>query len=669
MRIHLAKGHLFHMLTVLVLAAGLGEGRAEERGKFHWRNPYPTGNSLGKLAFGDGRFVTTDGLGYAFVTTNGVDWSRELMPETGWMYAMAFGGGRFVTVGYSGAVVSSEGDGWALRDSGTGEIFYDVAYGNGWFVVVDNGGGVTRSPDGVNWTHQSNVNPSTPYLHEVAFGNGVFVIIDHQTNALVSVDGAAWTAHTISAPANHLGLVYAKGKFFVTGRYYSGSPGSGYDARTYSSVDGKTWSVEPTVPFPRGSAAGDDRVVMLTSRKEPTYEVDEVSISSDGTNWTHLEVGHLATLRSLAHGNGIYVGVGEMGEVARSTNGVNWERTGGDRSFNLTAGVYHNGKYVFVGDTILVSSNARTFTPVHGPVDGRDVALGNGVLMMVGAGGQVMRSTDGEAWSAMNSGTGRTLHGVAHGAGRFVAVGDEGTIRTLPDGGTWQGPASNTDRALKDVAYGKDRFVAVGAGGTILTSVDGSNWALQQTGDLDDLEGVAFGNGQFVAVGATSTVLTSPDGEMWTAQDVTLDYPGIMGIAFGSGTFYIRATDGDYTRRLYRSTDGRKWTGQDYGSTYTIKGLSHLNGTFMLYGGSGMILQSDPFGPSLSGAYDAAAGEFTLTFTGGELGRAYRLQQTDDLSASNWENVSSFTMTQEAVRMVISTFPSASQKFYRAVSP
>jgi len=142
-------------------------------------------------------------------------------------------------------------------------------------------------------------------------------------------------------------------------------------------------------------------------------------------------------------------------------------------------------------------------------------------------------------WAAGNSGALTLLAGVAYGNGTFAAVGQFAFILTSPDGVNWvtRVPGHNYD--LSGITYGNDTFVAVGPKFNY-TSSDGVRWTRRTPKPMGFLT-VTYGNGKFVGLG--EGIFTSFDGVIWTAR-----YPGpfssLFGAAYGNGTFVVVGTDG-----------------------------------------------------------------------------------------------------------------------------
>jgi photosystem II stability/assembly factor-like uncharacterized protein len=125
--------------------------------------------------------------------------------------------------------------------------------------------------------------------------------------------------------------------------------------------------------------------------------------------------------------------------------------------------------------------------------------------------GGVITSRDGKSWHAVNLADKVSFFGVAYGAGHFVVVGYGGRIVSSADGEHWDQVHEGTDarQGLFGVAFGGDRFVACGFDGAILVSSDGRTWTQSESGTHTILRRVAFGQGRFVIVGDQGTILQS----------------------------------------------------------------------------------------------------------------------------------------------------------------
>jgi hypothetical protein len=174
------------------------DGSAWERG-----NDNPDFLGAASVVFGDEKFIAFS-FGLAFVSTDGVSWSTQNLPESVLYSQAAFGNGRFVAISSTNnfsfsKVAVSEGNGWTssvMPASGDGT--WVISYGNGKFVAVATGiSNVTaHSTDGITWTQETISVPnfnSSASISDLAFANGkFFLLFTSKQELLSSVDGINW---------------------------------------------------------------------------------------------------------------------------------------------------------------------------------------------------------------------------------------------------------------------------------------------------------------------------------------------------------------------------------------------------------------------------------------------------------------------------------------------
>jgi hypothetical protein len=111
------------------------------------------------------------------------------------------------------------------------------------------------------------------------------------------------------------------------------------------------------------------------------------------------------------------------------------------------------------------------------------------------------------------TGATQSLYDMAAGAGVIVAVGAGGEIvGSTNEGITWGKRASGTTSYIASIAYGNGRFLAVGYSNLILTSFDGVIW--KSIPAVRSSSGLAFGNGMFLRDNGD----VSADGAVWTPR-------------------------------------------------------------------------------------------------------------------------------------------------------
>lgn len=101
--------------------------------------------------------------------------TRQPASDSGDLFGVCHGPGRFVAVGPNGTILtSSTGEIWSAHSSGSTVSLWAVTCGDGLFVAVGEAGMVLSSPDGMNWTTQAS--GVMTQLRAVQFGGGRFVV-------------------------------------------------------------------------------------------------------------------------------------------------------------------------------------------------------------------------------------------------------------------------------------------------------------------------------------------------------------------------------------------------------------------------------------------------------------------------------------------------------------
>ena len=180
----------------------------------------------------------------------GLTWTAVTVPGLNNISGIAYGGGKFVAVGSSGAAYSTDGVSWtAVTISGFSSYsISDIAYGGDKFVAVgynatrDKGDSDTSyrgvamySTDGVNWTvitisgfSGSSDSGRGTDISGIAYGGGKFVAVGYNTirdsgdsyrdyKVAYSTDGASWTAVTVPEFNSISAIAYGGDKFVAVG--------------------------------------------------------------------------------------------------------------------------------------------------------------------------------------------------------------------------------------------------------------------------------------------------------------------------------------------------------------------------------------------------------------------------------------------------------------------
>ena len=506
-----------------------------------WTSPSFPSSAINSITYGNGLFVGLKTSGALFTSPDGITWTERTFPVDATATAfqdITYGNGLFVAVSSTNfannIVISSDGINWTAN-SGTTYGQYAVTYGEGKFVTVGFSYAAS-STDGINWTDHSSL--SNNNWRDVAYGGGLFVATGNGGNGsylAISEDGETWIDQAPTENTTWSAITYADGKFVAVSPTATNPVMTSICTTVVNTLNdlscangevaefnGTTW-VCATASAPAQSCTPNTTVVANTN---------------PAGAW-----------RSVAYGSGKYVAITDNSDnlIMTSVDGESWS-TASVPDGNYTDITYAGGLFVAVsrfGPTFVITSpDGITWTARTAAENNawRAITFGGGMYVAVASGGtnRVMTSPDGITWTARAAAEANQWFSVTYGNGLFVAGAFDGTNRvmTSPDGITWTARAAGTP-VFWDMAFGENIYVAVGGGGTIKTSPDGITWTARTSGITADIEGVAYGSGMFVAVaksGGGNRVTTSEDGITWTPLTYTSP---IKEIAFANGRFVM----------------------------------------------------------------------------------------------------------------------------------
>ncbi|HPF34832.1 MAG TPA: YCF48-related protein [Candidatus Krumholzibacteria bacterium] len=286
--------------------------------------------------------------------------------------------------------------GWDLVTSGVGADLHAIMeFGTTW--VVGDQGTVLSSTDGLAWTpHTVPTGADLRGILMTSSNNSWFAGSDG--SVIVTVDfGATWATRGVGDPSAHLTDIFSRssGLGFVVGPqgrfFYSEDLGQTWDARP---VPGGPDLLCGLCPFSGGSsmlAAGAGGFVAKTS--------------DAGMTWTQYPTGAVEDIRDVTPSGDAYLAVGQGGLILRSTDlGETWTRIPSPTTAGLNAvlpSAQFYGHILACGDggaMIKSTDNGLTWgvqdTPVTADLNGLE-SYGNHVWLAVGAGGVILRTTDG----------------------------------------------------------------------------------------------------------------------------------------------------------------------------------------------------------------------------------------------------------------------------------
>ncbi len=179
-------------------------------------------------------------------TLDGTDWLFATPPSTnefnGEHLAFARGPQGWWSVSEAGEVdASPDGGTWTKQATLPGGLTMGVAYGGGRYVAVGWSGVAFASADGVTWTKAPPITApgiSSLDLNGVAYADGQFVAVCTHGKVATSTDGLAWTLHDSATTSDLYAVaVGADGEIIAVGDL----------GATQSSVDGVHWTSRATL--------------------------------------------------------------------------------------------------------------------------------------------------------------------------------------------------------------------------------------------------------------------------------------------------------------------------------------------------------------------------------------------------------------------------------------
>lgn len=212
---------------------------------------------LNAITYG-GTYVTVGSGGVILTSSDAVNWTQQtsVTPD---LYAVASNGaGEYVATGLNGTIINNYGGTWTSATStpSSTPTLYGVAYGNGRYVTVGAGGTVlTSDAYGTTWATAIPAASSLPTndLKGVAYGPGVgtsgpgtnttgtFVAVSVSGTMVTSTDGGlTW------GPSSITGITGAP--IFNAVSYGSQFVAVADDGSIYNSIDGVNWTQATSTP-------------------------------------------------------------------------------------------------------------------------------------------------------------------------------------------------------------------------------------------------------------------------------------------------------------------------------------------------------------------------------------------------------------------------------------
>lgn len=172
--------------------------------------------NLEAVAAGNGVLVAvgwSESTGVIFTSSDGVNWTPRHNGQ-GQFRDVVFGGGRFLAITSGAFHRSVDGIHWEVEPYGSAFAPLHLAYGNGTFVAVGNGGTALVSEDGEVWAVGRL--PAEKWVHGLAFGDGLFAAVS-EDGAFTSSDGLVWTKEETAGVTRLMAVAFGQGRFMAVG--------------------------------------------------------------------------------------------------------------------------------------------------------------------------------------------------------------------------------------------------------------------------------------------------------------------------------------------------------------------------------------------------------------------------------------------------------------------
>jgi hypothetical protein len=256
--------------------------------------------NLRRVGWVNGHFLASGALGQLLTSPDGSNWTQCLTTTAGSSTFNAFAHGLGLYVAGGSAPLFASPDGTNFGYTGQGFSLNGLAFGNGRFVSVGPMGNVRSSVNGTNFT--THTSTTTYDLNDVTWAKGLFVAIGNGGTILVSSNGINWTNRTQNNVLVFSSVTHANGRFLAAARF------EGFA----HSTDATNWTVVPMPNALLTSVGGGSGLYVTTDDFRRLY------VSPDMKSHTTTRLRSSFVHRSIAFGNGTFVAVGDSGQIWQS---------------------------------------------------------------------------------------------------------------------------------------------------------------------------------------------------------------------------------------------------------------------------------------------------------------------------------------------------------------
>jgi len=356
-----------------------------------WTERYKAGSPLQAVTANGGTLVAVGDGGTIVRSTNGTTWAPVTSGTTNNLAGVAYGGGKFVAVGYAGGngtctvLTSTDGSTWTASNAGSALASWQdlrhIVWANDRFLSSGFYGKFRYSTDLA--TTFSTTRTTTEEMPAAAYGNGVWFAAgaDEDTTDnvdLVSSDGVNWTSlATTASDTRHAGIFF-KNTFITVGDNHSirqsgaiSAPANGYYTwretnfpdhgansvqNTDADGDGVPNLVEYALARSPLSGTGSNGVAALpkgSTANANSLLTGRLSLTCDLPEPAETDIIYTVEVSSTL--------TGSFTTLATKTGTGAWTWTAGGTS-RIVAGTTSGGRATTtIGDTQLISAGPRRF--------------------------------------------------------------------------------------------------------------------------------------------------------------------------------------------------------------------------------------------------------------------------------------------------------------------
>ncbi|MCM3442669.1 flagellin N-terminal helical domain-containing protein [Metabacillus halosaccharovorans] len=305
----------------------------------------------------------------------------------------------------------------------------------------------TTTTDILQWDKK--ISNTNEYLNDIEWNGNMYVAVGNNGTIVTSSDGETWTQQNSYTTNDIKGITWSGSEFLAVASYTNNVDDWYIDVLTSS--DGINWTstynsaYSPNISWNEVATNGSEYVV-VGNYSNDTY----IASSPDNSSWVYRGGGYNegGTLTDIEWNGSQYLAVGydSGGAISyTSPDGQTWTK----HDVGTSAGIGNN-------DYLMnVTYNGSEY-----------VAVG---IRDYGAGGIILKSSDGSSWTAVKDTT-SALRSVSWSGDEYIAVGNNGTTYKSTDGTTWDEEPSNINDLLTNTTWDGSGFFAVGSNGTIVSS-------------------------------------------------------------------------------------------------------------------------------------------------------------------------------------------------------